>query len=290
VADLRKALTGTWISAIVFLSSIFICFSYAGADAVSFLHGKTLQTLLLLSSLAFVSEYVDSSLGIGYGTTLTPILMFAGYTPLQIVPAVLLSEFVTGISAGLAHHSLGNVNLSRGTDDRRVMYLLLALSLVGTLASVVLALNLPVRAVKFYIGVMIITVGLFLLAGIGCRIRYSAARIVALGTVAAFNKGISGGGYGPLVTGGQIMSGVPEKNAVGITSFVEGVVCLVGLVLYVTMQGDIYWPLAWALTAGAVLSVPVAAWTVKIVSATALRWAIGVITLLLGVMTLVKLF
>ncbi|MCE5272655.1 sulfite exporter TauE/SafE family protein [bacterium] len=290
MVNLRKALTGTWIVAIVFLFSVFIFFSYSGAGAISFLHGKTVLTLLLLSSLAFVAEYVDSSLGMGYGTTLTPILMFSGYTPLQIVPAVLFSEFVTGISAGLAHHSLGNVDLSRGTDDRRVMYLLLALSVVGTLAAVVMALNLPARAVKFYIGVIITAVGLFLIAGIGRKIRYSSARIIALGTVAAFNKGISGGGYGPLITGGQIMCGVPEKNAVGITSFVEGVVCLVGLILYVTMQGGIYWPLAGALTAGAVLSVPVAAWTVKIVSGPTLRWVIGVITLLLGVMTLVKLF
>jgi len=287
VGNLRKALTGMWVVVIVFLFSVLIVFTFHGDGiAGQMLHGDSWLTLLLIAGLAFMAEYIDSSLGMGYGTTLTPILMLAGFNPLQIVPAVLLSEFVTGISAGLAHHSVGNVDLSRGTQDRRVMYLLLALSVAGTLAAVILAVKLPASAVKFYIGVMITAVGLFLIAGTGRNIRYSAARIVALGTVAAFNKGISGGGYGPLVTGGQIMSGVPEKNAIGITSFVEGVVCLVGLILYITMKGGLYWPLAGSMTAGAILSVPVAAYTVKYLPGKTLHWVIGIITLFLGVMTL----
>lgn len=283
-------MTGIWIVAVVFLFAVFIVFSGSGVSSLNItLQTHTVLTLVLIGGLAFLAEYVDSTLGMGYGTTLTPILLFAGFTPLQIVPAVLFSEFITGIAAGMAHHSLGNVDLSRGTEDRKVMYLLLALSIVGTLAAVLMAVKLPMHAVKLYIGVMITAVGLFLIAGMGRKVRYSASRIVALGTVAAFNKGISGGGYGPLVTGGQLISGVPEKNAVGITSFVEGVVCLVGLVFYIAMQGTIFWPLAGALTAGAILSVPAAAWTVKVLPGNTLRRGIGVITLLLGLITLYKL-
>ena len=44
--------------------------------------------LLLLG--CFVCELVDSSLGMGYGTTVTPLLLAAGYSPLDIVPAVLI--------------------------------------------------------------------------------------------------------------------------------------------------------------------------------------------------------
>jgi len=47
--------------------------------------------------------------------------------------------------------------------------------------------------------------------------------------VGAFDKGISGGGYGPVVTGEQMVLGIPGRNAVGITSFSEGLVSLVGL-------------------------------------------------------------
>jgi len=40
--------------------------------------------------------------------------------------------------------------------------------------------------------------------------------------------GLSGGGYGPLVTSGQVIFGVPAKSAVAITSLAEGITCLAG--------------------------------------------------------------
>ena len=53
--------------------------------------------------IAFFAEYIDSTLGMGYGTTLTPLLILFGFEPLQVVPAVLLSELVTGLLAGFTH-------------------------------------------------------------------------------------------------------------------------------------------------------------------------------------------
>ena len=35
---------------------------------------------------ALFCEYIDSALGMGYGTTLTPLLLLAGFDPLEIVP------------------------------------------------------------------------------------------------------------------------------------------------------------------------------------------------------------
>ena len=49
------------------------------------------KTLLAVFLVALFCEYVDSSLGMGYGSTLTPLLLLAGFSPLQIVPCVLLS-------------------------------------------------------------------------------------------------------------------------------------------------------------------------------------------------------
>jgi len=60
-----------------------------------------------IALIAFLAEYVDSSLGMGYGTILTPVLLLMGFKPLEVVPAVLLSEFATGLLAGFTHHKLG---------------------------------------------------------------------------------------------------------------------------------------------------------------------------------------
>ena len=132
-------------------------------------------------------------------------------------------------------------------------------------------------------------IGSFILLGGRLAGAFSWGKIVGLGTVAAFNKGISGGGYGPLITGGQVLIGVPEKHAIGITSLAEGLVCLVGLGLYLTMQGPLYWDLALPLTVGALLSVPLATLTVKVLPERLLRTSIGYATLFLGALTLVNL-
>ena len=61
--------------------------------------------------LAFLCEYIDSSLGMGYGTTLAPLLLILGYNPLQVVPAILFSELISGLSAAFFHHRFKNSNL-----------------------------------------------------------------------------------------------------------------------------------------------------------------------------------
>ncbi len=111
-----------------------------------------------------------------------------------------------------------------------------------------------------------------------------------LGIVASFNKGMSGGGYGPLVMGGQVLSGIGVKNAVAITSLSESVVCLVGVILYATLKSDISWVLAPWLMAGAVLSVPFAALTLKRLPEQKAKTAVAVIVLGLGLLTLAKVF
>lgn len=68
---------------------------------------------------ALACEYLDSSLGMGYGTTLTPLLLLLGFEPLAIVPAVLLSELVTGLAAGIMHHRDGNIDLIGDLQARR---------------------------------------------------------------------------------------------------------------------------------------------------------------------------
>ena len=79
---------------------------------------------LSLALLAFCCEFVDSSLGMGYGTTLTPILLLMGYELKMIVPVVLLSEFLTGMTAGGFHHILGNADFRLRSRDSKIVAVL----------------------------------------------------------------------------------------------------------------------------------------------------------------------
>lgn len=240
--------------------------------------------------LAFFCETVDSTLGMGYGTTLTPLLLLLGYEPAEIVPAVLLSEFITGVMAGLFHQEFGNVSFRRGSLDLKVTGVLTALSVVGVILAVFLAVNLPSWVTKAYIGVLVLVIGIVILATRKRDFKFSWKRIAGLGFLAAFNKGVSGGGYGPVVTGGQVLAGINGRSAVGICSMAEGITSAVGVSVYLFSGTPFPWLLAPSLLLGALLSTPLSAFLVSRISTNRLTLAIGGVTTVLGGWTLLKIF
>lgn len=247
------------------------------------------QFSLMIIIFAFLCEYVDSSLGMGYGTTLTPLLLIMGYNPLQIVPAVLLSELISGLTAAFLHHKFKNSDFRIGAGDLKIALIIAACSIVGTVGAVFVALSLPVLYIKLYISLLVLSMGVLILTTLNKKFLFSWKKIVSLGLLASFNKGVSGGGYGPIVTSGQILSGVGLKNAIGITSLAEGLTCLVGVIVYLILSNHtIEWNLAPSLVLGAILSVPFAAYTVKKLRGKHLRLGVGCATLLLGLFSLLK--
>jgi uncharacterized membrane protein YfcA len=240
--------------------------------------------------IAFVCEYIDSTLGMGYGTTLTPLLLLMGYQPLQIVPAVLLSELITGLSAGFLHHKAKNVNLKVGTEAFKIAMVMAGCSVFGTVIAVLVALKISSFILRLYIGLLVLSMGILILVTLNKTFKFAWKKITSLGLLAAFNKGISGGGYGPLVTSGQILSGVNSKNAIGITSLAEGLTCLVGVITYLAFTNHtIQWVLAPSLIVGALTSVPFSALTVRRLKTHRLKLAVGIASLFLGIVTLAKL-
>jgi len=273
----------------------------------------SLGIIVAIVVLAFLCEYIDSTLGMGYGTTLTPVLLLFGFTLMQIVPAVLLSELVTGLLASFFHHREGNVNLKPTTAGifkitnmlsplgyiekfkktaplhLKVALLLAACSMVGTVAAVFVAVNIPKFWLKLYIGCLVLAMGIIILICLNKEFKFSWKKITFLGIIASFNKGMSGGGYGPIVTGGQVLSGVESKSAIGITSLAEGLTCLVGVITYILVsKNPINWKLAPWLIIGAVASVPLSAKSVKKISTKKLKLAIAILTIILGTVTITK--
>ncbi|TYB30313.1 MAG: sulfite exporter TauE/SafE family protein [Candidatus Mcinerneyibacterium aminivorans] len=246
--------------------------------------------LIILLPIAFLCELIDSSLGMGYGTTLTPILLLMGFDPIDIVPAVLMSEFISGILASTFHHSIGNVNFKKKSKDLKVALILGLLSIIGVTISVFLSINLSVKIIKIIIGCIILSMGFIIILTYKVKPKFSWTKISLLGIIASFNKGISGGGYGPTVMGGQILSGVGVKNAVGITALAEGITCFVGFTLYYFLNPDMNLFLAPWIMAGAVLSVPIASNLVKILPEKIIKLFIAIVIFSLGILTLLKAF
>lgn len=271
-----------------------------------------IATAIILTAL--FSEYIDSSLGMGYGTILTPVLLLLGYSSNQVVPAVLVSEFATGLVAGVLHNHYGNVSFKMTTykpkkivagikkygikeavklglsSNLKMMLLIALFSIVGVSFAASVAVELPKFYLTLFIGILICLSGVYILITMKQTKAFSWKRLSVVSIIASFNKGLSGGGYGPIVTGGQLLSGVDEKNAIAITSTAEGLTCIVGLLVYFIKDAEVDWLLAPYLTIGGLLAVPLSAITIKKLKKANLRIYIGITTILLGALMLYKLF
>ena len=268
----------------------------------------TSSLFVVIVIIAIVCQYLSVSFGVGYGTPLTPLLLIMGFLPLQIVPAVLVSQLAGGIVGGLAHYRAGNIHLDFRRDeklikerlrglgylprstDAKVVFILVVCGVIGVLVGVFTAVNIPQLALEIYIGALVLSIGLMVLFWRSRNSALSWRSIVAIGVLGAFNKGVTGGGYVPLVTGGQIISGREARSSVGSTTVSIAILCAVGFLAYLLIEGNIYWRLAIAATVGSIIAAPFAALTARKAKTEKLRLVIGLAMIILGALTLVNTF
>jgi uncharacterized membrane protein YfcA len=247
---------------------------------------EMLLFFVAIALMAFFCEYIDSSLGMGYGTILSPVLIIMGFDPLVVVPAILFSQAMGGFIAAAFHHEFKNVDFGTQTKDSRIVYIITVFGIIATIIAVQIAVNIPKQVLKTYIGFLVLVMGLLLLTR--RTFRFSWAKIVGIGVLSAFNKGLTGGGFGPVVTSGQIIAGHRHKAAIGITTLTEAPICITGFLLYMLTKGTANWRLITALTMGAALVAPLGAFTTRKIPVKNLKYILGGLIAILGIWILVK--
>lgn len=95
---------------------------------------------------------------------------------------------------------------------------------------------------------------------------------------------------------GQLLAGHGTRNAIGVTSLAEGLICAVGFSLYLGLNGGAgwfaeNWRFYLPIVGGALLAAPIAAWSTRMIAKRInLRLVIATLTCVLGAWTLVKTF
>jgi len=274
------------VAAGVLLTVLVVKGEPAGTDYLA----SGFWVLIGLGALALGAEYIDTSLGMGYGTIVAPVLLIAGFEPVTIIPAVLFTEAVTGLTAGGLHHRAANVDLARGSRDRRIVRIMALPAAVAAAVGAAASTALEVEAAEIVIGLVAVTAGVIALMRRRVRGGFSWRKVAGLGAVAALAKGLGGGGFGPIATAGQIAAGVPERNAVGIVSVAEGLASVAGLAVFVVVEG---WPparLMWSLAVGSMVVLPAAVWTLRLLPTRVVRVAVGVAACFLGALAVASGF
>lgn len=248
---------------------------------------------------AFLFETLDAAAGMGFGTALAPLLFALGHEPLAVVPVLLLSESLTGILSAAMHHEFSNVQFSLRGPANEATKLALMIAGVGVAAIAAsvsltyLAIALPSSAIKTYVALLVLLMGL---VGIVRRFGrhdapYRPKRMLVFALWAGVNKGIGGGGYGPVVTLGQIYSGVYAKSAAAITSLAEGVVSIAGVVAFLAINAagvQLDFRLLPSVLIGSVLAAILAPYLVRIMPNRSLAVLVPAYAVLLAALLLVN--
>ncbi|MFX0028664.1 MAG: TSUP family transporter [Candidatus Hermodarchaeota archaeon] len=198
-----------------------------------------MELIIHIILLAFIFESMDSMAGMGFGTALAPLLFLLGYTPLQIVPTILISETITGLIDTIFDHEFKNVRYSfNPLNDATKLALIMAFfgcfSIFLSILLAYFAIEFPNFVIKSYVAILVIFMGIFGFIRLKLKEQKNIhlKRVIAFSFLAGFNKGIGGGGYGPVITMGQILSGIYEKSATAIVSFAESIVSFVGILTF----------------------------------------------------------
>ena len=260
-----------------------------------------MELILLIIILAFLFETMDSAAGMGFGTCLAPLLFLLGYSPLQIVPTILISESITGAIDTFFDHELKNVHYSfHPLNDTAKLGLLMAFfGCMSIFMSVFLgyfALKLSSVIIKTYVAILVLFMGV--LALIRLKIKdiqraYKPKMIIAFSVIAGFNKGIGGGGYGPVITMGEIISGVYEKSATAIVSFAESLVSIVGILSFflISLAGvEVDLVLLPSIFTGGFLAALVSPYLVRVLPNKIWKMIIPIYAIIIGIISLLKIF
>jgi uncharacterized membrane protein YfcA len=259
---------------------------------------------LMVLFAALVCQYLCISIGMGYGIMMAPLLLIMGFPPLQVVPAILFSHLVGGSVGSVMHQRLGNIELGfkrvakrpaggqegwLASTDARVVAILAGFGVIGVLLGAFTALSIPRTALEVYIGVMILLIGIMVLAYRRRRRGFSWKSLTVLGLIGGFNKGISGGTFLVMATGGQIIIGREAKRSLGSTTVAVTIISVVGFLSYLLLEADINWALLAAASIGSIIAAPFAVLTVNKLSAAKLELAVGLATVILGIVILARL-
>ena len=243
-----------------------------------------MEQYIMIVILAIICEAIDSGLGMGYGTILSPLLIALGFDPLLVVPSILISQAVGGFIGAINHHKRDNAHFSLRSEDTKTVLAITSLGMLATIIGSLAAISVSKVALNTYIGIMATTIGIAMLAGI--QFKYSIKKMMGLGVISAFNKGFSGGGYGPIVTGGQVVLGKEHKNSIGCTTAAEVPICLVGFAIYFFTRNIASYGLLTSLVIGSFIGGLLGPIVTKKISKESLKLIVGILITFLGILLL----
>ncbi|MBM3943756.1 MAG: sulfite exporter TauE/SafE family protein [SAR202 cluster bacterium] len=248
--------------------------------------------LILVAVGGAFAQFVDGSMGMGYGTTSASLLVAAGFLPALVSASVHTAETFTTFVAGLSHLRMGNA------DKKIVIPLAVSGVIGGVLGAYFLSSLVSGDATRPIVGAILLLLGIRILAQafqgklVSNRVgRLPKRLLLPLGLVAGAVDAVGGGGWGPIATSTLVSHNhATPRRIVGSVSLSEFFVTLSITLTFIFTLGihNFLWKITIPLLLGGILVAPVAAYVSRRVPGKALGIAVGLLLIVLNSRTVLQ--
>ncbi|CAA9557548.1 MAG: Sulfate transporter, CysZ-type [uncultured Thermomicrobiales bacterium] len=239
-----------------------------------------------------LAQFIDGTLGMGFGVTSATVLLFLGVSPLTASAATHAAKLPTTLVSGLSHWRAGNVDLP-------VLLRVAAPGALGGFLGAVVLTNISLASAKGWMSGLLIFFGLVIFARFGLGVRliptpqggHKVRWLAPIGLVGGFVDATGGGGWGPVVTPSLMTVTRHEpRKVVGTTNAAEFVVAVSVSSGFLTgaAQHSIPWLPVIGLVVGGVLVAPFAARLAGRLPHALMGTLVGTLIILVNAATLVS--
>lgn len=260
---------------------------------------RLVSRLLLWGVVGFFAQFIDGTLGMGYGAFSATLLIATGVYPAIASASVHTAEIFTTLASGGSHLWLGNV--------KKKWLLPLAIpGVIGGAAGAYFLTSIPGNTIKPFVAAFLLLLGIIVIYrflpkrnlpatdgsrndGNSSKLANSSAKLPVLGFIAAFMDAVGGGGWGPIATPGLVLTENTElRKVVGTVNLVEFFVTIAISATFIAILGWEFfdWGLVGALMVGGIIAAPTAAYLCKKLPIRALGILIGLLLVVLNLRTL----
>lgn len=239
----------------------------------------------IMTLAGFLAQFVDGSMGLGYGTISTTFLLAYGVSPAIVSSRVHSARvFSSGVS-GYSHHRFGNIN-------KKLFRTIVIPGVIGAILGATLAyfgkeysnyVRIPLSIYTIYLGYYIVRKA-FARRKAGDKVR----RAGWLASIGGFMDAFAGGGWGTLVTSTLISKRKNPRYVIGSVCLAEFFVVLASSITFFILLRSIPLIDIAGLIAGGIIAAPIAARLAGKLPARAMFIGVGSLVVLTSCTTLWK--
>jgi len=242
--------------------------------------------------IGFLAQFIDGSLGMGYGVSASTLLIYFGIPPVITSASVHTSELFTTFVSGLAHFKFGNIR-------KDILIPMVSFGIIGGIIGASGLVRLPQKPIKIVVALILLIMGCLMVYRFIFEYKrnnnfiikkYSVNKLGILGFFAALIDAIGGGGWGPICTPFLVVNGAEPHKAVGSVDLAEFFITVAISLTFMLFIGieSFRWDIVFALALGGVIAAPLAAFSCRKIPRNLLAILVGITVILLSLRLLLK--